>query len=117
MRSYPNVKYHEGLKIAHRFYTTRAITVKELHLKICEAIERDSVKFSALELFTYSRLWVFEQGDSIEELESQIEADSRNLPIEIHGRILQPHQLIDEINVADDEMILLEWKISFDKQG
>ena len=60
LRTYPNVKYHEGVRLPHRFYTTRAMTVKELHLKICEAIERDSVKFTAIELFSYSRMWVFE---------------------------------------------------------
>jgi hypothetical protein len=37
------------------------------------------------------------------------------LPIEVHGRLLLPHQLIDEIRVADDELIVLEWKISFDR--
>jgi hypothetical protein len=37
------------------------------------------------------------------------------LPIEVHGRVLLPHELIDEINVADDELILLEWKISFER--
>ena len=42
---------------------------------------------------------------------TQSSGDLSNLPIEVHGRLLLPHQLIDEINVADDEMILLEWKI------
>jgi ubiquitin C-terminal hydrolase len=48
---------------------------------------------------------------------NQLSSDLSNLPIEVHGRILQSHQLIDEINVADDDLILLEWKISFDKEG
>ena len=43
------------------------------------------------------------------------ERETGDLPIEVHGRVLLPHQLIDEINVADDDLILLEWKISFDE--
>jgi hypothetical protein len=36
LRTSPNIKYHEQLKMPHRFYVSRSTTVKELHLKICE---------------------------------------------------------------------------------
>jgi len=119
LRTSPNIRYHEQLKMPHRFYISRSSTVKEMHLKICEQIEGGSVKFNAVELFRLSRLWVFEQGDTIQDLEyqlAQLSSDLSNLPVEVHGRILQNHQLIDEINVADDDLILLEWKIAFDKE-
>jgi hypothetical protein len=72
LRTSPNIKYHEQIKMPHRFYVSRTETVKELHLKICEQIEGGSVRFNAFELFQYSRLWVFEQGDNIQDLEYQL---------------------------------------------
>ena len=38
LRTSPNIKYAQQIKIPHRFYISRAATVKELHLKICEEI-------------------------------------------------------------------------------
>jgi len=114
LRTSPSIRYHEMRKMPHRFYVSRASTVREMHVKICEQIESSSNRFTAFELFNYSRLWVFEQNDTIEDLEHNLSEKSQDvskLPIEVHGRILQSHQLIDEINVADDELILLEWKI------
>jgi hypothetical protein len=120
LRTSPNIKYHDQLKMPHRFYVSRSMTVREMHLRICEQIEGQSTRFKAFELFHLSRLWVFEQGDNIQDLEyqlSQVSNDLSNLPIEVHGRLLLDHQTIDEINVADDELILLEWKISFEKEN
>lgn len=65
LRTSPNIKYHDQLKMPHRFYISRAATVKEMHLKICEVIEHGSTRFTAFELFQLSRLWVFEKGDTI----------------------------------------------------
>lgn len=91
LRTSPNIRYHEQLKMPHRLYVSRATTVKELHLQICEQIEGGSNKFNAVELFRLSRLWVFEQGDTIQDLEyqlGQLQSDLSNLPIEVHGRVL-----------------------------
>ena len=60
LRTSPNVKYHEQVKMPHRFYISRSSTVKEMHLKICDQIEHGSVRMNAFELFQVSRLWVFE---------------------------------------------------------
>lgn len=46
-----------------------------------------------------------------------IDNDLSKLPLQIQARILQPNQLIDEVNVADQELILIEMKISFDKNA
>lgn len=47
---------------------------------------------------------------------SKASGDLNNLPIEVHGRILLDYQTIDEIQVADDDLILLEWKIQFGEE-
>lgn len=94
LRTSPNIKYHEQLKMPHRFYISRSCTVKEMHLRICQQIENGSAKFNAFELFELSRLWVFEQNDNIQDLEyqlSQVGNDLNSLPIEVHGRVLLPH--------------------------
>ena len=36
LRTSPGVRYHEMRKMPHRFYVSRASTVKEMHLRICE---------------------------------------------------------------------------------
>ena len=51
LRTSPNIKYHEQIKMPHRFYISRQTTVKEMHLMLCEKIQDRSVRFSAFELF------------------------------------------------------------------
>lgn len=40
--------------------------------------------------------------------------DGAKMPTEIQGKLLEPHQLIQDINVADGESIILEWKVALD---
>ena len=120
LRTTPNIRYIDQIKMPHRFYVSRSATVKEMHLSICEAIQNKSRQFNAVELFGLSRLWVFGHHDNIQDLEiqlSKVSSDQNKLPIEVHGRLLLPYMLVEDINVADDEMIVLEWKISFDVES
>lgn len=83
-------------------------------MHLVENLRNDNQVYTTFQLFQYSRLWVFEQDDSFSDLEYAVNEKIRKktiFPVEIHGRILLDHQLIEEINVADDEIILLEWKI------
>ena len=43
--------------------------------------------------------------------------DSKKMPTEIQGRILEPYQLIQDINVADNETIILEWKVALNNDA
>ena len=36
------------------------------------------------------------------------------MPYEVAGRVLSPHQLIQDVNVADGEALILEWKIALE---
>ena len=60
LRTSPNIRYAQQIKIPQRFYVSRTATVKELHLRICEEIYSSSAKNTGYELLGYSRLWVFE---------------------------------------------------------
>jgi ubiquitin C-terminal hydrolase len=44
----------------------------------------------------------------------EINNDMSKLPFAIQARLLQPDQTIDEIQVANDEMIILEMRIAFE---
>jgi len=61
-----------------------------------------------------SRLWKVELGDTVDSLTeaiSSIRGNMDKLPLEVYGRILTPDQKIADINVADNEQLILEWKI------
>ena len=50
------------------------------------------------------------EGDTtFEDVKDALDGD--NLPNEIPGRILEPYMLIQDVNVADGEHLVLEWKI------
>lgn len=38
--------------------------------------------------------------------------DANNMPTEVQGRILEPYQLIQDIDVADGDTLILEWRVS-----
>ncbi len=40
--------------------------------------------------------------------------DSKNLPNEVPGKVLEPYMLVQDINVADGEPLILEWKVGLD---
>lgn len=72
---------------------------------------------SAHLLRSLSRLWRFgnsDDFDSIKEAMAGIGSDYSQLPIEVHGSVLDPEARIEDINVADDELIMFEWRIVFD---
>lgn len=61
----------------------------------------------------HCRLWKMEGDTNIQDVEEAL--DSKNLPCEIQGRVLDPFMLVQDVNVADNETIILEWKISTSK--
>ena len=36
------------------------------------------------------------------------------MPFEVAGTVLSPHQLIQDVNIADGEALILEWKIALE---
>lgn len=40
--------------------------------------------------------------------------DGSNYPNAVNGRVLEPYMLISDANVADEEVLILEWKINID---
>ena len=74
-----------------------------------------------MKLLTFSRLWKIHGGkDDIEDLNTQVYAtkgDIDQLPITAHGEILDNAEKIDQLNIAHDETLMLELKLSTDPKS
>lgn len=90
----------------------------ELHTKLCRKFASESDgKYSAEMFQNFSRLWKFEGDDTFEDAQQLGAANSKDLsklPLAIQGRILEPNQRIDDLDVADCEIIVMEMTIIID---
>lgn len=99
-------------------YVSRNTTVGELHTKVAQSLHGKSPKHanhSIFHLVTMSRLWKLDVGENITQIQDSIYAtngDPKLLPIQINGKILDRSATIDQINVADDETLMYEVRIS-----
>lgn len=107
--TWPRVKYFSD-SIAAFVYVSRSDTVKEMRWRICEAL-LDSVEsqHSVDYLFNNSRLWKMEGDTTFADVKDSL--DSNKLPVEIQGRVLDPFLLVQDIEVADGESLIIEWRI------
>lgn len=56
-----------------------------------------------------SRLWRLEIGENVMDIEKYYEYESKeSLPIQLRGRILDDQEIVDNINVADTDILLYE---------
>jgi hypothetical protein len=98
-------------------YISRSATVNELHTIVCDhlkSLSNDKKEhFSGHHLKQLTRLWRFGSTDDYESLASA-KLDKKYLPVEVHGMVLAPSDKIEDINVADDETIICEFRIVFD---
>ena len=59
-----------------------------------------------------ARLWRLDIGEDVFEIEKFYEVErSESLPIYIRGRILSENEVIEDINVADNDVLLYEVKL------
>jgi hypothetical protein len=60
-----------------------------------------------------ARIWRLDTGEDIFEIEKYYNQESRNienLPIEIIGRVLEDQEILENINVAENDILLYEVK-------
>ena len=50
-----------------------------------------------------------EGDDTFQDVKESL--DGSNMPTETPGRVLEPYMLVQDINVADGEPLILEWKV------
>lgn len=59
-----------------------------------------------------SRLWRLDIGEDVIEIEKLYEYETADsLPIQIRGRVLEEDEIVDNINVADTDVLLYEVKL------
>ena len=108
-------------KMPFTVFISRTATVGELHLKVAQALlSRTALGHSVLQLLSWSRMWKVDQSKAtLEDISEQIYATNGNpdqLPIEVHDQLLDRAATIDAANVADNEVLMLEVKISTDQR-
>lgn len=58
-----------------------------------------------------SRLWRLDIGENVNEVEKYYDYEGRDrdsLPLAIRGRILEDKEIVDDINVAETDVLLYE---------
>ena len=109
------------MTLSKDIYVSRSDTVKEVLMKCCESKNiSDAASMPSGALSTFCRLWKFEGQETFADIKEALEDVGSNmdkLPIEVHGRILQSYELIEDINVADNDVLVFEWKVAFDPKS
>jgi hypothetical protein len=120
----PQMSYYPSCKTnPFTVYISRNAKVGDLQIRIAQSLHGKSSKHSAHSihhLVQMSRLWKLDTGENISEIQNQIYAtngDPKLLPIEVNGSILDRSATIDSINVADDEVLMFEVRISQDPKA
>lgn len=56
-----------------------------------------------------ARIWRLETGENVMQIERDYDNETRdNLPIPLEGRVLKDGEIIEDINVADNDVLLYE---------
>jgi hypothetical protein len=103
-------------------YISRTAKIGELHLKVAQALNSKQKKnLSIVQMLGLSRLWKIDETKyNIKEIQDQIYATKGNIdlfPISAHGSILERNTLIEDCNIADDEILMYEVAITNDPKA
>lgn len=102
-------------------YVPRNSTVGELQIRIALSLQAKSDKGkgeSLLDLCKWARiLKVDYSNESAEDINNQVygtQGDESQLPIEVVAEVLEKHMTIDQLNLADGEILVYEIKLNFE---
>ena len=112
--TWPRVKYFPRV-LESEIYCSRNDTVKELIYRICSTSEFDNMSpdKNGEEMANLCRIWKLEGEETFSDVRESL--DSEQVPISVSGQVLEPYQLISDANIADSEVLILEWKIAIEK--
>jgi hypothetical protein len=109
----PKNTSHLVLKRPSAVYISRKATVKQYHEKVAEILLTNSKDFSLEQLLSMSRIWRLDTGESVLEIEKDFNYEnSKNLPMQVRGRILDESLAIENINVATNDVLMYEVVLS-----
>lgn len=109
----PKTRNHVSLKKPSGVYISRKATIKDFRRKVAEILfDSQKDKDTVEDLMGVARVWRLDTGENICDVEKYFESetDGRTLtkPLPIRGRILKDEEIIDDINVADTDVLLYE---------
>lgn len=83
----------------------------ELKKKIAEILYENKKDIPFKGLLSMSRVWRLEIGENVFDIEKHFEYESNSfssLPMNIRGRVLELEEVINNINVAENDVLLYE---------
>lgn len=119
--TYPRVNYMPKV-LSKDMFVSKSDTIKEVVAKLAESrnIYLEVKDKHPAEIAKLCRLWKFEGNETLSDIKEALEStshDMKNLPVEVHGRVLQPYEFVEDIKVADQEMLILEWRLSLTEKS
>jgi hypothetical protein len=100
------------LKKPSAIFMPRRATVLDFRRKIAEILFESKREGPSVEdLMGIARLWRLEYGENVTTIEREYEMETAdNLPLALEGRILEDHEVLEDINVAESDVLLYEVK-------
>jgi hypothetical protein len=89
--------------------------VKDAKVKIAQILYENKKDIPLSELFKMSRLWKLEPGENVYELEKYFDSESysyNNLPLQVRGKVLELNELLENMNIADNDVLMYEVQYS-----
>ena len=116
--TWPRVKYFPTV-LEQEIYCSRSDTIKEFLYRICHTSEFESAARSrvAEELAQNCRVWKLEGDETFQDIRDSLEERKEKVPIAVSGRVLESYLTIADANIADNEVLVLEWRIALDKDA
>ena len=104
----PRGTSHLVLRKPSGVFITRKAKVSEYHRKVVDILLPNQKSFTAEQLLGMSRLWRLEIGEDVYDIERYQADDNSDKLFPIMGRVLNESEWIDNIDVAEDDVLLYE---------
>lgn len=107
----PKVKNHLSLRKPSSVFISRKATIQDFRRKVAEILFANKTEQTLEGLISMARIWRLETGESVTDIEKEYDNEIRekeHLPLPIRGRILEDKEVVENINVADNDVLLYE---------
>jgi hypothetical protein len=104
----PRGTSHLVLRKPSGVFITRKAKVSDYHRKVVDILMPNQKSFTAEQLLGMSRLWRLEIGEDVYDIERYQAEDPSEKLFPIMGRVLNESEWLDNIDVAEDDVLLYE---------
>jgi hypothetical protein len=104
----PRGTNHLVLRKPSGVFITRKAKVSDYHRKVVDILFPNQKHFTVEQLMGMSRLWRLEIGEDVTDIERYQAEDTSDKLFPIMGRVLNESELLDNIDVAEDDVMLYE---------